>query len=357
MSGEKNSNLFSWFKKIKDKTVDIKDQLFYGDSKNIEHTSQNISKKKNNFFQNIYLGIKKNKDSFACKIKNFFMYHEINDNFFKQLEENLLMYDFGYEITKKVIAMLITEHKKNKLKKKKELYLILKQLLCNTLKVESLNIYNSYNKLKNIPHIILMAGVNGVGKTTTIAKLAYLYKKIGYSVMLSASDTFRAAAIDQLKIWGEKINIPVFSCDLGTDPSAVIFDSIQYAKNNNIDIVLIDTSGRLHNKVHLMQELKKNIRVIRNNCLHSPQEIFLVLDACNGQNSMNQVEIFYQEIKKITGIILTKLDGTAKGGIVFSIVNKFHIPIKYIGIGEKLQDIYLFNKKEFVDTFFSEYNN
>ncbi|AEH39614.1 signal recognition particle receptor [Buchnera aphidicola (Cinara tujafilina)] len=227
--------------------------------------------------------------------------------------------------------------------------MIFKNQLLNILKkVNSIPLTDNFT---SFPHIILVIGVNGVGKTTTIAKLAYYYKTHGKSIMLSAGDTFRAAAIDQILILGKKYEIPVFSKPFGTDPASVIFDSIREAKNKKSDILIIDTAGRLHNKSHLLQELKKISRIIKKFDISAPHEVILVLDACIGQNSIQQTKLFHKNVP-ISSIIITKLDGTAKGGIIFSIIDRFKIPICFIGTGEKITDLKKFNNELFINEFF-----
>lgn len=293
-------------------------------------------------FQTKFLQKKKN---FLGKIKNFFLKNKIDDIFFQKLEKKLLMYDFGVETTNKIVNHLMMKYKNNFFKNESDVYCELKQFLLSILNTAPSNILSTKT---DCPYIIFVVGVNGVGKTTTIAKLAYLYKNMGKSVVLCASDTFRAAAIEQLKILGEQISVPVVTGVSGTDPSAVIFDAIQYAKSKNCDILLIDTAGRLHNQLHFMEELKKNLSVIKKQVLYAPNEILLVLDACNGQNSFIQTKLFYKYLGEIHGLVLTKLDGTAKGGVIFSILDKLSIPIKYIGVGENLIDLYLFDPKKFI---------
>ncbi|CAL4317807.1 Signal recognition particle receptor FtsY [Buchnera aphidicola (Pterocallis alni)] len=305
----------------------------------------------NNYFSSISLiknfqtKLLQKKKNFFGKIKNFFLKNKIDDIFFQKLEKNLLMYDFGLETTNKIVNHLIWKYKNNFFKNESDVYCELKKFLLSILNIPSSKISNITT---DYPYIIFVTGVNGVGKTTTIAKLAYLYKNMGKSVVLCASDTFRAAAIEQLKILGEQISVPVVTGVYGTDPSAVIFDAIQYVQSRNYDILLIDTAGRLHNQLHLMEELKKNLSVIKKQVLYAPHEILLVLDSCNGQNSFVQTKLFYKYLGEIHGLVLTKLDSTAKGGVIFSISDKLSIPIKYIGVGENLIDLYLFDPQKFI---------
>lgn len=338
---------FSWLNFFKKKSLN-------NDIKNINKINNNIDTlDKNNFtFKNVLQSINNTKNNFSFKIRSFFFKNTINDVFFEKLEEKLVKYDFGVSVSKKIVSNIFQKYRNNLLKNESDIYLELKNSLYTILNVSPIYNKTSHPCINHNPYIILLIGVNGVGKTTTAAKLAYFYKNLGKSVALSASDTFRAAAIEQIKCWGEKISIPVFFKQHGTDPSAVIFDSIELACLNKIDVLIIDTAGRLHNKINLIHELQKNIRVIKKKIFSYPNEVLLVLDACNGQNSYIQTQTFFKQIKIITGIILTKLDGTAKGGIIFSIAEEFSIPIKYFTNGEQLPDFYKFNPKSFVEAMF-----
>jgi fused signal recognition particle receptor len=217
---------------------------------------------------------------------------------------------------------------------------------------EESNSYAFHSELPAKPYIILVVGVNGVGKTTTIGKLAYNFKKAGKTVLLGAADTFRAAAVEQLTIWSERAGVPIIKQDMGSDPAAVAFDTVQSAMAKQYDIVLIDTAGRLHNKAHLMEELSKIKRVIQKLIPDAPHEVMLVLDGSTGQNAIEQAKQF-TAATDVTALAITKLDGTAKGGVVLAIANQFKIPVKFIGVGEKMEDILVFNKHEFVDSLFS----
>lgn len=345
---KKNNSLFSWFNIFKKKNSSKK-QL--KENTQLYNNENNI--KNNSFFSKIKQKIENTKNHFSFKIHQFFFKNKIDDNFFKKLEEKLLIFDFGVHTSKEIVNYLFKKYKNNQFKDEKDVYYELKNYLFSIINFDNINQKQFLKNIYKKPYIILLIGVNGVGKTTIAAKLANFYKKLGKSVVLSASDTFRFAAIEQIKLWGNKISIPVFTKKYGTDPSSVIFDSIEFSILNNSDVLIIDTAGRLHNKINLIKELQKNIRVINKKVCSNPNEILLVLDACNGQNSIIQTKLFSEKINKITGIVLTKLDGTAKGGIIFSIVRNFSIPIQYIGNGEKIQDFYEFNAKSFIKNMFS----
>ena len=216
----------------------------------------------------------------------------------------------------------------------------------------SSNTYDFHSELPSKPYIILVVGVNGVGKTTTIGKLAYNFKRAGKNVLLGAADTFRAAAVDQLTIWSERAGVPIVKQPMGSDPAAVAFDTVQSAVSKQSDVVLIDTAGRLHNKAHLMEELSKIKRVIQKTIPEAPHEVLLVLDGSTGQNALEQAKHF-TAATDVSALAITKLDGTAKGGVVLAIANQFKIPVKFIGVGEKMEDLLVFDKHEFVDSLFS----
>lgn len=258
----------------------------------------------------------------------------------------MLSSDFGVNLTDKLLYEFKKDIKKKNITKSKVAIISFKKKLLKMLEIPKKTVTNS----SSMPFIILIVGVNGVGKTTTIIKLAYYYQSLGKSVILSAGDTFRAAAIDQLIELGAMYNIPVFSKPIGTDSASVIFDSVQESIRKKKDILIIDTAGRLHNKNHLIQELQKINRVIKKCYLTAPHETFLVIDASIGRNSVQQAEIFSSKIN-VTGIILTKLDGTAKGGVIFTIASDLMLPICYVGTGEKVTDLKIFNSKVFVDKF------
>lgn len=273
----------------------------------------------------------------------------INEDFFNELEEILIFADVGVSTTEKICKKLRETAKKNNLTDPNSIKECLKEILIEYLDSND-NLEVKQEEIKS-PHAILVIGVNGVGKTTTIGKLANMYKKDGKKVLLSAADTFRAAAIDQLEVWAIRTGVSIVKQREGADPAAVVYDSVNAAKSRKVDIILCDTAGRLHNKKNLMEELAKMNRVINKGLENSYVETLLVIDATTGQNAISQVKEF-KEVTNVTGLILTKLDGTAKGGIVFAIKNELNVPIKYIGTGEEIDDIEPFNAKEFVEALF-----
>ncbi|MDE5800356.1 MAG: signal recognition particle-docking protein FtsY [Paramuribaculum sp.] len=279
----------------------------------------------------------------------------IDDDFLDSLEEIFITSDVGVDTTLKIIDRIQKRVKRDKYLNSSELNRMLCEEITDLL-VESGNT-DSENKAdfdlpkSDEPHVILVVGVNGVGKTTTIGKLAMQYRKAGKSVMLGAADTFRAAAVDQLEIWGERAGVPVVKQQLGADPASVAFDTVQSAKANGIDVVLIDTAGRLHNKKGLMDELTKIRKVIQKVVADAPHEVLLVLDGSTGQNAFEQAREF-TAATEVNELAITKLDGTAKGGVVIGISDQFKIPVKYIGLGEGIEDLQVFDRKEFVDSLF-----
>lgn len=272
----------------------------------------------------------------------------VDDETLDILEELLLTADVGIDTTVKIIDRLEARVARDKYLHVSELESILRE------EIESLiTIPNQTEQNTTSPHIILVVGINGVGKTTTIGKLAALYKQAGKQVILGAADTFRAAAIEQLKMWGERVGVPVVAHDMHTDPSAVAYETVQKAIQEQVDVAIIDTAGRLHTKVNLMNELSKIRRTIEKLIPSAPHEVFLVLDATTGQNAFVQTKAF-TEATTVNGLVVTKLDGTAKGGVVIGIIDQFHIPVKYIGVGEQIDDLQLFDEKSFVETLFKQ---
>lgn len=300
------------------------------------------------FFSRLVKGLLKTKQNIGAGFRSFFLGKKIDDELFEELEEQLLIADIGVPTTSKIIKNL-TEHASRKELQDAE-------LLYQQLKVEMADILEPVAQPLKIdstkkPYVILMVGVNGVGKTTTIGKLARKFQAEGKSVMLAAGDTFRAAAVEQLQVWGERNHIPVVAQSTGSDSASVIFDAMQSAAARNIDILIADTAGRLQNKNNLMDELKKIVRVMKKYDETAPHEIMLTLDAGTGQNAISQAKLFNEAVG-LTGISLTKLDGTAKGGVIFAIADQFKLPIRYIGVGEKIEDLREFNAKEFIEALF-----
>ena len=270
-----------------------------------------------------------------------------------ELEEVLITSDVGVETTLKIIDKIESRVKKDKVLGTDELQNILKEEIAKLLE-ENNSDYNSTSHFdeNNEPYVIMVVGVNGVGKTTTIGKLAHQFKAAGKNVVLGASDTFRAAAVDQLIIWSDRVGVPIIQQGMGADPASVAFDTLQSAKAQNADVVIIDTAGRLHNKVNLMNELSKIKNVMKKVIPNAPHEILLVIDGSTGQNAFEQAKQFSQATD-INALAVTKLDGTAKGGVIIGISDQMQIPVKYIGVGEQMEDLQLFDKKSFVDSLFS----
>ncbi|MBG3088940.1 signal recognition particle-docking protein FtsY [Proteus cibarius] len=304
--------------------------------------------KKEGFFSRLKKGLLKTRQNLGLGFLGLFRGKKIDDELFEELEEQLLIADVGMETTTKIITSL-TKHATHKdLKDAEALY--------GKLREEMSDILSKVDKPLNIegkkPFVILMVGVNGVGKTTTIGKLARQYQAEGKSVMLAAGDTFRAAAVEQLQVWGERNNIPVVAQHTGADPASVIFDAIQSAQAKGVDVLIADTAGRLQNKSHLMEELKKIVRVMKKLDEEAPHEVMLTLDASTGQNAVSQAKLFNETVG-LTGLTLTKLDGTAKGGVIFSIADQFSIPIRYIGVGEGIEDLRPFKADDFIEALFA----
>lgn len=308
-----------------------------------------VEQKKEGFFSRLKKGLFKTKQNIGSGFLNLFRGKKIDDALFEELEEQLLIADVGFDTTQKIIGALTQQASRKELKDADALHDLLKQ--------EMKSILDGVDKPLNIdsykPFVILMVGVNGVGKTTTIGKLARQFQQQGKSVMLAAGDTFRAAAVEQLQVWGERNNIPVIAQHTNADSASVIFDAIQAAKAKKIDILIADTAGRLQNKSHLMDELKKIVRVIKKQDETAPHEIMLTIDAGTGQNAISQTKLFNEAVG-VTGMALTKLDGTAKGGIIFSVADQFNIPIRYIGVGEKIEDLRPFVADDFINALFDQ---
>jgi len=303
---------------------------------------------KEGFFARLKRSLIKTKENLGSGFISLFRGKKIDDDLFEELEEQLLIADVGVETTRRIITNLTEGASRKQLRDAEALYGLLKEEMGEILaKVdEPLNIEGK------TPFVILMVGVNGVGKTTTIGKLARQFEQQGKSVMLAAGGTFRAAAVEQLQVWGQRNNIPVVAQHTGADSASVIFDAIQAAKARNVDVLIADTAGRLQNKSHLMEELKKIVRVMKKLDEDAPHEIMLTIDASTGQNAISQAKLFHEAVG-LTGITLTKLDGTAKGGVIFSVADQFGIPIRYIGVGEQISDLRPFNAGDFIEALFA----
>lgn len=299
-------------------------------------------------------GLEKTKSSLFSKIARAITgKSKVDADVLDSLEETLISSDVGVETTLKIIERIEKRVAKEKYVNTSELNSILKNEIANLLAENETDPLSSFNDIaKEKPYVIMVVGVNGVGKTTTIGKLAYQFSKAGKKVYLGAADTFRAAAVEQLSIWGERTNVPVIKQCMGADPASVAFDTLKSAIANNADVVIIDTAGRLHNKVNLMNELTKIKNVMKKLIPNAPHDILLVLDGSTGQNAFIQAKQF-TKATDITSLAITKLDGTAKGGVVLGISDQFQIPVKYIGIGEGIDDLKIFNKQEFVNSLFA----
>lgn len=300
-------------------------------------------------------GLQKTKTGFFDKItKAIAGKSVIDEEVLDNIEDALISADVGVGTTVKIIKGIEERVARDKYINTSELNIILKEEIQSVLVDSPLSeSYENFNlPSDHKPHVILVVGVNGVGKTTTIGKLAHNFSLAGKSVLLGAADTFRAAAVDQLTIWSERANVPIVKHGMGADPSAVAFDTVQSGIAKNTDVILIDTAGRLHNKVHLMEELSKIKRTIHKLLPDAPHEVMLVLDGSTGQNALEQARQF-TAVTEVTGLTITKLDGTAKGGVVLAIADQFKIPVKFIGVGEKISDLLVFNKEDFVDTLFN----
>lgn len=309
-----------------------------------------FSKKKK---ETLDTGLEKTKQSFFDKLSHSVAgKSKVDDEVLDKLEETLITSDVGVETTLKIIDRIEKRVAQDKYVGTGELNRLLKEEIAALLAENETEDGTSFDLPKQVkPYVILVVGVNGVGKTTTVGKLAYQYKSEGLSVVLGAADTFRAAAIEQLEIWGERVGVPVIKQKMGSDPASVAYDTVEHGKANGADVIIIDTAGRLHNRVGLMNELSKIRKVVQKVHPEAPQEILLVLDGSTGQNAFEQAKQF-TEATDVNTLAITKLDGTAKGGVVIGISDQFKIPVKYIGLGEQMTDLQLFNKEEFVDSLF-----
>ena len=363
---------FSLFKKKKDNEPST-DEKEKNKPEEIEEISETISKSEPEpepelepepepvgFLKNIYSkkkkdtlnkGLKKSNQSFFSKLNKLVIGKtKIDSDVLDNLEEVLISSDVGVNTTLKIIDKIESRVAEEKYSNLSELNILLKAEIASLL-IENEEEPSNNNTFSEKPHVIMVVGVNGVGKTTTIGKLANKYKKLGLKVVIGAADTFRAAAIDQLVTWANRVDVPIIKQQMGSDPASVAFDTLNYAKTNDADLVLIDTAGRLHNKINLMNELSKIKRVMNKVIENAPHDVMLVLDGSTGQNAFIQAKEF-TNTTEVSSLTITKLDGTAKGGVVIGISDEFKIPVKYIGVGEALEDLQEFNKLEFVDSFF-----
>lgn len=298
------------------------------------------------FFSRLKEGLSKTRKGITERVDELIRYYkEIDDEFFEELEEILVTADVGVNTTMEIVDELRSQVKEKKIGDPDKIRNMLKEKIVTILETEDEDFMSSF------PAVLLIVGVNGVGKTTTIGKLASKYKNEGKKVLIAAGDTFRAAAAEQLEIWGQRAGVEVISHKEGSDPAAVIFDAIHAAKSRAVDILICDTAGRLHNKKNLMNELDKINRVIDREYPEAHKEVLLVLDATTGQNAVIQAKLF-KEVVGVTGIILTKLDGTAKGGVIIAVKSELDIPIRFIGVGEGVEDLQEFNPKDFADALF-----
>ena len=309
-----------------------------------------FSKKKK---ETLDTGLEKTKQTFFDKLSHSVAgKSKVDDEVLDKLEEILITSDVGVETTLKIIDRIEKRVAQDKYVGTGELNRLLKEEIAALLAENETEDGTSFDLSKQVkPYVILVVGVNGVGKTTTVGKLAYQYKSEGLNVVLGAADTFRAAAIEQLEIWGERVGVPVIKQKMGSDPASVAYDTVEHGKANGADVIIIDTAGRLHNRVGLMNELSKIRKVVQKVHPEAPQEILLVLDGSTGQNAFEQAKQF-TEATDVNTLAITKLDGTAKGGVVIGISDQFKIPVKYIGLGEQMTELQLFNREEFVDSLF-----
>ncbi|MCE0493534.1 signal recognition particle-docking protein FtsY [Vibrio salinus] len=319
------------------------------DPEPVQARVQEQEKPTESFFARLKRSLSRTKLNIGAGFFGLFKGKKIDDDLFEELEEQLLIADVGMDTTMKIIDNLTENASRKELKDGEALYGLLKEELADILvNVESPLVVDT----EKTPYVILMVGVNGVGKTTTIGKLAKQFQAEGKKVMLAAGDTFRAAAVEQLQVWGERNDVPVVAQHTGADSASVIFDAIESAKSKGVDVVIADTAGRLQNKNNLMEELRKIVRVMKKIDESAPHEIMLTLDAGTGQNAISQAKLF-SDVAPVTGITLTKLDGTAKGGVIFAIADKFGIPIRFIGVGEGIDDLRPFETQQFIDALFS----
>ena len=348
---EIETNLNENIEKIKDIEKDTKEflkEVKEDIKEEIEVQIETVENKISDSKENISERLTKSKEGFFSKLKNIFTSKsKIDDTIYEELEDLLIQSDIGFDMTAKLINQLEKEVKVKKISETSEVYEILKRLMSDFLLSQDSKLVLKEDKI----NVILIVGVNGVGKTTTIGKLALKYKKMGKKVLLGAGDTFRAAAVEQLEEWAKRADVDIVKGKEGADPASVVFDTLSKAEQIKADVVIIDTAGRLHNKSNLMRELEKINNIIKKKIGEQEYESLLVIDGTTGQNGLNQAKEF-NSVTELTGFIVTKLDGTAKGGIVFAVSEELKKPIKFIGLGEKIDDLIEFNSKNFVDAIF-----
>jgi fused signal recognition particle receptor len=352
--------MLGWFKKKlkKDKAQELPavseapvDEALSPETSTVETVAVELDEPRKPLFQRLKQGLHKTRESLVKRVDALFLGKKVIDaDLLDELEEILITADIGAHAVFDLLEEARQQVDRKVLSDPAALKLVIKEKLLSYL---SLNEQNSEMSLPdNGPFVILVLGVNGVGKATTVGKLAHKFKKAGNKVLLVAADTFRAAAIDQIKVWGERVGVEVSAQQPGADPSSVAFDAMEYAAKRDFDVIIVDTAGRLHTKVNLMEELKKINRVMDKKCPGAPHEVMLVLDATTGQNALSQTKLFNEAVQ-INGLALTKLDGTAKGGIVVNICREFNIPIRFIGVGEQMDDLRDFDAKEFIEALFA----
>ncbi|WP_242219530.1 signal recognition particle-docking protein FtsY [Bacillus cereus group sp. BfR-BA-01380] len=314
---------------------------------------EKISKQTDTVTEKFKQGLEKTRNSFTEKVNDLvYRYRKVDEEFFEELEEILIGADVGVSTVMELIDQLRDEVKRRNIQDPREVQAVISEKLIEIYKGNG-NFNNELNVQDNALTVILFVGVNGVGKTTTIGKMAHKLKSDGKSVLLAAGDTFRAGAIEQLEVWGERVGVDVIKQGSGSDPAAVMYDAIQAAKSRKVDVLLCDTAGRLQNKINLMKELEKVKRVIEREVPGAPHEVLLVIDATTGQNGLSQAKTF-REATNVTGIVLTKLDGTAKGGIVLAIRNEMDVPVKFVGLGEQMDDLQAFDPEQYVYGLFGD---